>query len=91
MRNLKLIVEAAVAENPTVPVLLGTDVPELFQLLGRHPDETCSQDVMIVMTRARARQQLEEEIIRKEKERAAGARPRSIAEESNNGSPTLCF
>ena len=38
----------------------------------------------IVMTRARARQQLEEEILRKEKERAAGARPRSV--ESTNGS-----
>eukprot|EP00731_Ephydatia_muelleri_P034723 Em0073g20a len=73
VKDLKLIVEAAVAENPTVPVLLGTDVPELFQLLGRQPEETCPQDVLIVMTRARARQQLEEEILRKEKERAAGA------------------
>ena len=88
VKDLKLIVEAAVAENPTVPVLLGTDVPELFQLLGRQPEETCPQDVLIVMTRARARQQLEEEILRKEKERAAGARLRSI-EESSNGSPTL--
>ena len=69
-------------------MLLGTDVPELFQLLGWHPEETCPQDVLIVMTRARARQQLEEEILRKEKERAAGARPRPI-EESSNGSPTL--
>ena len=40
MKNLKLTVEAAVVENPTIPVLLGTDVPELFQLLDRHP-ETC--------------------------------------------------
>ena len=87
VKDLKLTVEAAVAENPTVPVLLGTDVPELFQLLGRHPEETSTQDVMVVMTRARARQQLEEEILRKEKERAAGARPRSI-EESNDVSPT---
>lgn len=42
--------------------------------------------VLIMMTRARARQQLEEEILRKEKERAAGARPCSV-EESTNGSP----
>ena len=56
VRDLKFIVEAAVAENPTVPVLLGTDVPELFQLLGRHSEEMCPQDVLIVMTRARARQ-----------------------------------
>ena len=48
----------------------------------------CPQDVMIMTTRVQ--QQLEEEILRKEKERAAGARPRLIAEESNNGSPTLC-
>ena len=41
VRDLKLIMEAAVAENPTVPVLLGTDVPQLFQFLGRHPEETC--------------------------------------------------
>lgn len=43
----------------------------------------------MIMT-TRVQQQLEEEILRKEKERAAGVRPRLIAEESNNGSPTLC-
>eukprot|EP00731_Ephydatia_muelleri_P006651 Em0003g899a len=61
--------------------------PELFQMLGRHSKEMCPQDVMIMTTRVQ--QQLEEEILRKEKERAAGARPRLIAEESNNGSPML--
>ena len=73
------------AENPTVPVLLGTDVPELFQLLGRPPEVTQPQEVLLVLTRQRARQQLEEEILRKEKERASGAQTRSVGE-SNEGS-----
>ena len=50
VRDLKLTVEAAVAENPTVPVLFGTDVPELFQLLGRHSEETCPQSDVLIVT-----------------------------------------
>ena len=79
---------SAVAVNPTVPVLLGTDISQLFQLLGRHPEETCPQDVPIMM-RARARQQLEEEILRR---RWSGQRERERSvEESTNGSPKLSF
>ena len=45
VKDTKLSVEAAVAENPTVPVLFGTDVPKLFQLLGRLPKVTQPQEV----------------------------------------------
>ena len=51
-----------------VPVLLGTDVSELIKLPGGEIEEPSRQeDVMVVMTRAKAQKQLEEEILRREK------------------------
>ena len=64
-------VEAAVSSDLPVAVLLGTDVPQLIQLFqGRHPISSSYflEDVMMVTTRAMAKQQIEEEIMRKEKE-----------------------
>ena len=56
-------VEAAVADNLPVQLLLGTVVPQLFQLLGREEQEIANiDDVLVVMTRAKAQQQLEERI-----------------------------
>lgn len=50
-----LKVEAAVADTLPVPLLLGTDVPQLFQILGREDSGIASVDnVMVVRTRARA-------------------------------------
>ena len=62
-------VEAAVSATLPVPVLLGGDVPELKQLLGGNTqsDSTESEDFMVVVTRAQAKKQFEEEIIRRER------------------------
>ena len=61
-------------------VLLGTDVPELTHLIsgtGSSINLVSQEQVMVVMTRAKAKQQLEEELIRKEKELLymSGAQP----------------
>ena len=51
-----------------VDVLLGTDVPELTHLLGETALGKTQVNAMVVMTRARARQQREEESVIAEKE-----------------------
>ena len=60
-----------------VPVLLGEDidVPELKQLLGNAEKKQCTGtgNVMVVVTRAQAKKQLQEEIIRRENEVLSGA------------------
>ena len=69
-------VEAAVADNLPVQLLLGTDVPQLFKLLGSEEPEMANiDDVLVVMTRDKAQQQLEERIQQKEKEIASGSKP----------------
>eukprot|EP00731_Ephydatia_muelleri_P006025 Em0003g273a len=69
-------VEAAVADNLPVQLLLGTDVPQLFKLLGSEEPEIANiDDVLVVMTRDKAQQQLEERIQQKEKEIASGSKP----------------
>ena len=76
-RNFK--VEAAVADNLPVQLLLGTDVPQLFKLLGREEPELANvDDSLVVTTRAKARQQLEERIQQKEKEIASGAKSHDL-------------
>jgi len=65
VEGLSIQVEAAVSEKLPVDVLLGTDVPKLSTLLGTEvklADE--KDDVMVVVTHAQARRQLEEEILR---------------------------
>ena len=54
-------IEAAVSGMLPVDVFLGTDVLELTQLLGGTTLGKLRGDAMVVMTRARARQQREEE------------------------------
>ena len=74
-------VEAAVSEKLPAAVLLGTDVPELSTLLGVDKlQEVVPQDVMVVVTRAQARRQLEEEILRCGKEIQSGAKSTKTAE-----------
>ncbi|KAL5502121.1 hypothetical protein EMCRGX_G008844 [Ephydatia muelleri] len=59
-----------------VQLLLGTDVPQLFKLLGSEEPEMANiDDVLVVMTRDKAQQQLEERIQQKEKEIASGSKP----------------
>ena len=55
--DLSMNVEAAVSESLPVAVLLGTDVPELYQLLGgTAPAERPTEDAMVVETDAQAQQ-----------------------------------
>ena len=54
-------IEAAVSGTLSVDVLLGTDVPELTQLLGGTTLGKLRGDAMVVTTLARTRQQREEE------------------------------
>ena len=63
-------VEAAVSTTLPVSVLLGGDVPELKELIGSNMPsrQTDAEDVMVVVTRAQAKRQLEEEILRREGE-----------------------
>ncbi|KAL5501979.1 hypothetical protein EMCRGX_G008664 [Ephydatia muelleri] len=69
-------VKAAVADNLPVQLLLGTDVPQLFKLLGSEEPEMANiDDVLVVMTRDKAQQQLEERIQQKEKKIASGSKP----------------
>ena len=78
--GLPITVEAAVSETLPAAVLLGTGVPELTRLLGRQSRMSEIEDVMVVTTQAQARQQLEEEILRREKEVLSGARSTSIVD-----------
>ena len=81
VNGLPIKVEAAVSETLPVSVLLGTDVPELTQLLeGEAAESSKQEEVMVVVTRAQARKHLEEEILRREKEVLSGVRPNKMDE-----------
>ena len=71
--GLPIKVEAVVSETLPGAVLLGRDVPELTQLLGAKDESQEPEEVMVVVTRAQARQHLEEELLRKEQEVISGA------------------
>ena len=78
--GIPIEVEAAVSTTLPVAVLLGQDVPELQQLMGSNAgsNDSGSEDVMIVVTRAQAKKQLQEEIIRREQEVLSGAQPSPV-------------
>ena len=76
--GLPIRVEAAVSDSLPVAVLLGTDVPEMSALLGQESEPKNQQDVMVVVTRAQARQQLEGELLRREREIQSGAKPNPV-------------
>ena len=69
-------VRAAVSETLPVDVLLGTDVPELPDLLRTD----CCADAMAVVTWAQRRQMLTEEEDTRQKERESGADSTSVEE-----------
>ena len=56
------------AESLPVEVILGTDASSTTELLGRRAGSLVQEDVMVVTTRAKRRQELQEEIVTKEKE-----------------------
>ena len=58
---------------------MGTDVPQLFKLLGSDEPEMANiDDMLVVMTRDKAQQQLEVRIQQKEKEIALGSKPNDL-------------
>ena len=77
-------VRAAVSETLSVDVLLGTNVPELPDLL--HTDS--STDAMAVMTRAQRHQMLTEEMDTRQKERSQEL-PALVWTKSTGGCPAL--
>ena len=82
--GLEIEVEAAILERLPVAVLLGKEVPELTQLLGKEEANRVEQEqqgeAMVVVTHAQAQRNLEEELLRKEKEVLAGAKSSSLGD-----------
>ena len=78
--GLPLCVEAAVSKSLPVPVLLGTDVAELHQLLGESLTHTPVEDYMMVVTRTQAMRQLQEDAAIRSKELKSGAQPHVIVD-----------
>ena len=80
VEGIPVHVEAAVVDTLPVGVLLGTDVSELPQLLGIRASYGffSKEDVMVVMTRARKKQELQQEILLKEKEALSGVVPKPL-------------
>ena len=77
----RIQVEAALSEELPVSVLLGTDVPELTHLIsgtGSSINLLSQEQVMVVITRAKAKQQLDEKLIRNGKELLSGAQPNTL-------------
>ncbi len=78
--GIPLQVKAAVSETLPVSVLLGTDVPELGDLLGKHTLTKRPEvaDVLMVTTRAQARRREADEDARTERGETEEARARPI-------------
>ena len=64
-----------------LPVQLGTDAPELYQLLGGETSKQPAENAMVVVTCARAQQQHQEEVARQYKELALGVQPNPVEEQ----------
>ena len=84
VEGLEIEVEAAISDKLPVAVLLGKEVPEFAQLLGKVRASSGlgkqQGEALVVVTRAQARQNLEEELLRREKESLAGAKPSPMEE-----------
>ncbi len=83
--GIPIEVEAAVSDTLPLSVLLGGDVPQLKQLLSSSssldsPLPISANNAMVVITRAQAKKQLEEEIVRREQEVLSGAKPKLVVD-----------
>ena len=77
----KISTEAAVSDTLPMAVLLGTDVPELPQLLGSGPlgsEEESIADALVVSTRAQRRRQEAEQKDLERKDAESEAQPRTV-------------
>ena len=63
MDGIAICVEAAVSKSLPVPVLLGIDLAELHQLLGKSTTYPQIKDCMMVVTCTQAMQQLQQDTI----------------------------
>ena len=84
LANVAIQVEAAISDKLLVAVLLGKEVPEFAQLLGKGRASSGlgkqQGEALVVVTCAQAQQNLEEELLRREKELLAGAKPSTVEE-----------
>ncbi|XP_064399260.1 uncharacterized protein LOC135345747 [Halichondria panicea] len=76
-------VEAAISDTLPMPVLLGTDVPELTAILRGDPTtkKVVPQQALAVVTRASAIKQREEEEMTAQKEKESGAHSKTLGVE----------
>ena len=75
-----MCVKAAVTKSLLVPVLLGINVAELHQLLGKSLTDTPVEDCMMVVTHTQAMQQLQEDVATHSKELKSGAQVHVIVD-----------
>ena len=77
-------VQAAVSDTLPVSVLLGTDVPELGQLLHENPRVMHTQEMqeVFVVTRAQVREQKEQEQRQLQEEQRCGVQPTLVEAET---------
>ena len=66
--GLSIQVEAAVSDKLSARVLLGSDAPARSTLLGTKSLSANKTEDVLVVTRAQAQRQVEEELLRREKE-----------------------
>eukprot|EP00731_Ephydatia_muelleri_P004053 Em0002g229a len=80
VEGIPVTVEAAVADSLPVEVILGTDASRMTELLGRRAGSVffAQEHVMVVTTRAKRRQEIQEEVLRKEKEVMSGVVPNPL-------------
>ena len=81
VRGRVVMVEAAVSETLPRSVLLGTDVPQLSELLEDSREKRNGGVSFAVLTRRQARRQKEEERERQQKEKESGAKPTALETE----------
>lgn len=79
-----MMVEAAGSETLPMSMLLGTDVPELTDLLEselygwQKQEETSGKDVLLVTTRAQAKHQQQEEDSQMQRELQSGVQVKPL-------------
>ena len=73
-----ITVEAAVSDTLPRSVLLGTDVPELSELLEQRKTGKHKGKALVVMTRRQAKMQQEREAAMQQRQKESGARPTPI-------------
>ena len=73
-----ITVEAAVSDTLPRSVLLGTDVPEMSELLEQRKTGKHKGKALVVMTRRQAKMQQEREAAMQQRQKESGARPTPI-------------